>query len=342
MPLFLFALGIISVICVASCLGIYAVCRHLLPPENAAIIQALASNDYILSLIVSSTLSAPMLLELIVRILSSSTFLKFDDSVFHHLFLLLILVAPNMITIFYIIPRNDFIAYEFLFNIRFMVVVLVSMTFLHKSVSAYWNKISVITFHLLTCIGVTLNFYSTCTITDGDNYLLDIFFRIIFFLAILLFLYLCHGWYMFIQSAKEHKLFSIDQYLGNLYVTSLSLFMMGSFIVTLATGENIKWYETNSTIMCCSMLPYIIFYLAIIVFESRALERNFTMMKVRDNRDLFMFILLILATYLSFIIHILFLIHIFTLRHSSFVLSRHMSMDKRSSYSIYRISYVPH
>ena len=55
------------------------------------------------------------------------------------------------------------------------------------------------------------------------------------------------------------------------------------------------------------MLPYIIFYLAIIVFESRALERNFTMMKVRANRDLCMFILLILVTYLSFISHILFI-----------------------------------
>ena len=269
----------ISLICVVICLIPIILFGAIEPPRNSSIEVALSSEVYKLSLIVGISLCGPMIAELLVRVFYVNGF-TIKKSIAHQIILLCTLAIPNFLLVCYVIPHKNFTAHLYLMNFQFLLVIWSSLTFLDKKSSFFWRQGKVVLFYSSICLGVTLNVYTVYFINRDYAYLLEVFLIISAIIASLLFISLCLDWIRFIQIENNIKTISTDHYLGNIYVASMIIFVLGKTVILLASGTRLHWYDMQANILAAHMIPFTIFYLTIIVFESKALQRDFTMVKV--------------------------------------------------------------
>ena len=242
------------------------------PPPVSVAIQ---SDEFRLSLVVSLSVSAPVLFELVLRTL----FYVKLDAVVPNFLTFTSLAVPDLIILCYIRDSMDLISLNFLLKARFILLSWLAFTYIKKYGGNRWPSKSLLTLFIFLCGGRVIGFYKGY-VTNHVYDILNILGIIFDLVAFLILLFMSVKWYNFIFRKTKLTTISNNYYMCNIYVTAYLLTCFGLFMNLYASPNSLDFYHWNTNELTIHTLMYTIFYIIVIVFEGRFLHKEILQTKV--------------------------------------------------------------
>ena len=115
------------------------------------IYDAMRSTEVLYALILSLSMSLPLTFELFLRFIISPSYKSTSAAITHNLAVLLSLVIPDAITLFYVIPYQDTGIMSVVLKLRFLFISWAFLSFLNRRVFDGWSpKISSLLYIVLS------------------------------------------------------------------------------------------------------------------------------------------------------------------------------------------------
>ena len=244
--------------------------------KSPPLLEALQSYEFQISLVVSLSLSAPMFFELLLRICLHGKL----DFVLPNLLTLATLALPDLINLCYVRISLDLISLNLIIQARFILFSSLAFAFINRYGGKRWSSKSLSALFTIVCVGRILGVYKAYV----HNILYDVLniFGIISNSTVCLFFpIMSFNWYYYLFQQKSSVPISTDQYLCNIYVTAYLLTCCGIAMILYILPGSSDLMMWNSTELTLHTLMYTVFYIIVIVFESRALQREMLQAKVR-------------------------------------------------------------
>ena len=256
------------------------------------IASSLLSKEFYTSLVVSLSISIPLIIELITRPIMITKSSLFDKVLFSNCIILLSLAIPDIIILFYVIPYRDLKILNFILRARLVVVFWSSFTvMLNYGGGVVWGKNNTLLCQVFVCGGRIIGiFRSQCV---GFAYKALLYSGFTFdALAFIIFISLAYKWLAFVYiESKKLKTQSADRYLCSVYVVATLVWLTGILVTFYMNPNSVEWSTSDSTKLTIHTLMYTVYYVLILVFEGKVLTREILMAKVR-YRQLYFLILL--------------------------------------------------
>ena len=254
--------------------------KHLVDKNSAPILIALQSNEFQTSLVVSLSISAPMFFELLLRIILNAK----PEFVFPNAVIFATLALPDLVILTYVRETLDLSSLNYILKARLVLLAWIAYSFIRIHGG---NKCSgVLSSFVLVCIGSGLDLYKV--------YFDQSFSNVITLIAIIsdvagysILVIVSLKWYYFILLQSKSPT-SFDQYMCTIYITAILFTGSGLLLTLLAFPGSLDWFNWNSDVLTVHTLTYTVFYVMVIVFEGRALQREMLQTKV----TIFIFLLL--------------------------------------------------
>jgi len=278
--LFLFIVSLVDlIIClIPIVLGIAPLLGFQMAGNN--INSAIESTEFKYSLIVSLSMSLPMAFELMLRVIINQNFRATSSVVGHNFAVLLSLVIPDSIALFYVIPYHAVGILSVVLRARLMFITWAFLSFMNRRIFNGWSPRLSALLHVVLCVSSLPPFYKVYC-PPPVSFPLEI---IIGYLGPLFSLYimgrLCYRWVLFMRNETRDKDLSTELYLDNIYVCAYGVTMFCLIVLRLCYPNYAEWYQYNSTFLAGITLTSTVFYTIIIVFERRVLHRDSNLLLV--------------------------------------------------------------
>ena len=250
--------------------------------ENEPILNiksSLQSFEFYIALVCSLSMVAPMVLELVVRIilnLNSMHQLE-KNMILSNLTMLILLVVPDLTTLFYVIPDVNVSVIGFIIPARVVCISWQALSLIHKYSGTNWSVKWSCIFHAMVCISGMPDAY--CVYFNYQNsfqikLFLEIFQTFMIIMSGIIITILSSRWYIFILSTMKKNILSTDQYLCNIYVTAFILAGFGLFMNYFIHFSEHEWYQFQKSTLINHYIMFAVFYIVIVIFESRCYQRE--------------------------------------------------------------------
>ena len=242
--------------------------------ENPPVLVALQSNKYQISLVVSLSVSAPMCLELLLRILNANL-----EFVVPNAIIIMSLAIPDLMVLLYVRPYADLIFLNYVLRARLLLFLWLVFIFIKKYGQDKWSNVWLLSSFTFLCIGRLTAFYRgffTQNTHDVLSYLSFISDTITIVICIISSI----SWYRFILNERKQTAITTQQYMCNVYVTAALVMLTGFYIRLYSSQTTLEWYNWNTNQLCVYSVMFTIFYSVVMVFQGRAFQREMLQTKV--------------------------------------------------------------
>ena len=236
--------------------------------------EAIMSREHRYSLIISLSMSLPMLFEFLLRMLVEKN-IKFASSVLIYNAAVIVSQAiPNSITLFYIIPHNNKQALGIVNNVRFTFISWIFLSFMNRRVFQGWSPRLSLLLHFLTCIFSLPPFYKLYSNADISYSMEIIVGYVLPLLSIMVFCTLCFYWILFIRKETNNKELQTQLCLGNIYICAYVMTFFSLITLRLSYPTFNDWYQYDTTFLTSTTISFSVFYSIIVVFERRVVHED--------------------------------------------------------------------
>jgi len=243
--------------------------------SSPPVLIALKSTEYQTSLIVSLSISTPMFLELLLRIFMNAKV----EFVLPNAIILTALAIPDLIILTYVRIFLDLNALNYLLKARLLLFMWLACTFIKKCGGSRWSYYGLLMSFTFLCVGRILSFYKGYFSQEVHD-VLNILGSISDLQAFVTFMFMSVRWFHFIYKEIKNNSMTNHQYLCNLYVTAVLITCSGLYINMNTSPDAVDWYNWDTNELIFSTLMFTIFYVIVILFEGRALQREMLQTKV--------------------------------------------------------------
>ena len=127
---------------------------------------------------------------------------------------------------------------------------------------------------VLASVAQVLSFYRYNLPRDYRLYVSDLLPLILNLITLISFLYMACRWFHFIYYETKTKPLTTDQYMCSVYTLACAFCLFG-FITNLIVNKNVfDWADWDVSALTTHTLLFTAFYIFIIVFEGRAMQRE--------------------------------------------------------------------
>ena len=243
--------------------------------KSPPVLEALQSYEYQISLVVSLSLSAPMFFELLLRICLYGKL----DYVLPNLLTLATLALPDLIILCYVRISSDLISLNIIMPARFLLFSWLAFAFIKRYGGNIWSTTGLLALFTLICAGRVFGVYKGYV--DSILYdVLNIFGIISDSTVCLFFLIMSFKWYYYMLKDTKSVVMSTNQYMCNIYVTAYLLTCFGIAMILYTSPKTLDLMKWNANELTLYTLMYTVFYIIVIVFEGRILQREMLQAKV--------------------------------------------------------------
>ena len=242
--------------------------------KSPPVLVSLKSYEFQICLIVSLSASVPMFFELLLRII---LFAKIDY-ILPNFFTFATLALPDLLILFYIRNSLDLLFLDFVVKARMILLGWLTLTLIKKYGGKTWPQRGLLTTFIFLCIGRVLAVYKGYISSELYN-MFDIGHIISDSTAFLMYIMMCLRWYQYILTKPKFAI-TTDQYLCNIYATAFLITCIGVYLVLYTSPSTLDWFNWSSNELTFHTLTYTVFYIIVIVFEGRALQRDMLQTKV--------------------------------------------------------------
>ena len=242
--------------------------------DKVPVLIALQSEEFKLSLVVSLSVSAPVFFELLLRIVSSAKL----EYVLPNVAILMTLAVPDLFILTYIRYTLDLSWWNYVLKARFIVLAWVAFSFIKIHGGNKCSPSGLLFSFVLICAGRALDFYKdyvlkhVCEALSLAQIISDVSAFIVVIIISL-------KWYHYII-IKLKSTISINEYMCNVYITAFLLTAAGLFVNLYTYPNAIDSFYWNSNQLTTHTLLFTVFYIVVIIFEGRALQREMLQNKV--------------------------------------------------------------
>ena len=244
------------------------------------IITALQSNEYQICLVIAVSVSVPMFLELLIKALSAR--LEFDLT---SAVIISSLAIPDLIMLAYVREGLDLNAFNFIIKARSILLLWFVLVLIDRYGGKRWSHLGMVSCFSLLNIGRVIAFYKAYY-TDGIKDTLAVFGVISDAGGFIILIVMSIRWYRFILSQRKIAVITTQQYMCTAYVTATLLTFGGMYINLYENSRTLDWYNWDTRKLVVFTFSYIAFYLTVMVFEGRILQREILETKVNMNHRL--------------------------------------------------------
>ena len=252
-------------------------------PDDSSITDALLSNENKLALVVSLCLTGPLFIDLFIRAIISVWSHASKKSVGPPVILLMSLVLPDLALLFPVVARLGYDFYNFIINVRFIFAVWSALSFMNSLSNNMWNKKSALALYIAVNATVVINNYYVFVKIKILAFLMALMIGILSLIIFYFLFRISFRWYTYVYHSTKIKVLSTEQYLGTIYMTSVLFLFLWSICSFFYSMSGTKWYDVTTEMVILQDMKYTIFYVMLIVFENRAVQRDMTMTKVRNE-----------------------------------------------------------
>ena len=244
--------------------------------ENPSpIFFSLKSNEFKYSLIVSLSISIPLVIELFIRAL-------FVKKSLHLLYLvmapnsitLLLLAVPDLIILFYVLEFSDLYVLNYVLKMRLILLLWASFAQIHLYGGNRWSYYGTLMSVTFANISRVLVFYTDFKAGFMQSYIMVFIASVFNILALITFLMMAYRWFNYVYQETRTKPLTKDQYLCNIYTTASLICWVGLTIIYFSCPTATNWLEYDPIALTCHTLIFTVFYIFIIIFENKAMQRE--------------------------------------------------------------------
>ena len=242
--------------------------------SSLAVMDAIKSNAYLISLVSSASMSIHMLVDLFGHGMLSNRkeFFIYRDSL-SNLIILISLLIPDFIQLTYVIPYHDPLAFHIVHRIRNVLILFATFGFLSIYGGKVWRSLGILIAIAFANIGFILKFYSYFM---SQEYFLHLSIISACLLAIGTIVFFCQSitWIKGIVSLyRSQQKISTDEYCCNVYLIAFWMSTAWFWSLALQNGQR-NWYEftTNSAVQL--NMIFAAYYILIAVFQRHAAIRD--------------------------------------------------------------------
>ena len=242
--------------------------------ESPPVLMALQSLEFLMTLVASLSVSTPMFFELLFRVISKAKL----DYVLPNVLSLTALALPDLIILCYVRSSSDLTILNIVLQCRPLLFAWLVFTIIKMYGGHQWSHAGLLFIFTFFCIGRILSIYKEYA-DNGLYNLINILGIISDFITMSIYIYMCLKWFHFIYQHTKRAPITTNQYICNIYVTANLLTCLGLFI-NLYASSSTDWFNWTTNELSIHTLMYTIFYIIVIVFEGRVLQREMLQAKV--------------------------------------------------------------
>ena len=256
---------------------------HSLDASSLPIYYSLQSTEFKYALIISLSISIPLLLELCIRIfLMKKSLQLLISTVVPNAVTLLLLTVPDLIMLFYLTVSANISIFGLLMIGRLLLLQCVMLIMIRSSGGPIWTSRGIILTSSTSCVARILGFYRQYfSVADTGYYTMDLTALLLNIITLICFIYLSVRWFYHIYQETKTKLLTTNQYLCNTYTAAGLICIVGLTVNQQANKNAIDWLQWDANALTIHILMFTVFYIFIIVFEGRAMQREMIQTKVR-------------------------------------------------------------
>ena len=244
------------------------------------IASSLLSKEFYTSLVVSLSISIPLIIELITRPIMITKSSLFDKVLFSNCIILLSLAIPDIIILFYVIPYRDLKILNFILRARLVVVFWSSFTvMLNYGGGVVLGQNKTLLCQVFVCSGRIIGNFRSHYVGFTYKALLYSGFTADA-LAFFVYTTLTYRWLTFVYNDSKCKTQSADRYLCTVYVVATFVWWTGVLVTFYMNPNSVEWSTSDSTKLTVHTLLYTVYYVLILVFEGKVLTREMLMARV--------------------------------------------------------------
>ena len=248
------------------------------PPQ---IYYSLQSKEVHYALIVSLSLAIPLLVELWIRIiLIQKSWKLFLLAVAPNTLTFFLLTIPDLIILFYLTESLDLYLFGLVVMARAILLICVLLIFIYSSGGKIWSSRGILFVSLTASAARVIAFYRDYVIDQTQYYVMEYFSLVLNILALITFLFMLCKWFRYIyHETKTHPL-ATNQYLCNIYTIAGLICWVGLTVNQFAFKNGSHWLQWDVNALTTHTLIFTVFYILIIVFEGRVMQREMLQTKV--------------------------------------------------------------
>ena len=254
------------------------------PPQ---IYYSMQTKEFKYALIVSLSISIPLLVELGIRIiLMQKSWKIFLATIAPNTLTLLLLTIPDLITLFYLTESLNIYIFGFIFVGRIILLICVMLIFVYSSGGKIWSSRGILFVSLTACAARVIGFYRDFVIGQTQYYMMEYFSLALNILALVTYLFMLCKWFHYIYyETKTHPL-TTNQYLCNIYTIAALICWVGLTVNQFLFKNATYWLQWDVNALTTHTLIFTVFYIFIIVFEGRVMQREMLQTKVYSFHNL--------------------------------------------------------
>ena len=254
------------------------------PPQ---IYYSMQTKEFKYALIVSLSISIPLLVELGIRIiLMQKSWKIFLATIAPNTLTLLLLTIPDLITLFYLTESLNIYIFGFFFVGRIILLICVMLIFVYSSGGKIWSSRGILFVSLTACAARVIGFYRDFVIGQTQYYMMEYFSLALNILALVTYLFMLCKWFHYIYyETKTHPL-TTNQYLCNIYTIAALICWVGLTVNQFLFKNATYWLQWDVNALTTHTLIFTVFYIFIIVFEGRVMQREMLQTKVYSFHNL--------------------------------------------------------
>ena len=250
--------------------------------SSLPLLKALNSIEYPVSLIASMAMSVHMVFDFFGHALILPLDMTSYRDTTSNLILLICLLIPDLIQLFYVIPYSDCIAFHCIQYVRVILTASGTLAYLGMFGGSAWQSMNVVSAAGLVVVGSTIRFYS-CFFKDDSYFLtLEILTCVAFGIGNIIILPPSMTWIRNVlpKIFSKHKItLTSDEYCCNVYFLAGFLTVAGLWGLTLGYSLP-KWFEYDAKFLVMETMLFSFYYVVVTVFQGRAAVREAALSKV--------------------------------------------------------------
>ena len=250
--------------------------------SSSSIQSSIQSSEFYIALVCSLSMVIPMTVDLFIRIaLNTKSKKKIGiarNKIISNLMVLLLLIVPDTITLFYAVPHANLELIGFIIPARVVCISWTVLTMIHRYSGSNWSIKWSCMFHTVLCLSGMpesyCGYFNYC-----QSYRVRLFIQILqlsmIIISSIIITLLSYQWYRFIYPIIKNNALSTEYYLCNIYVTAFIITGIGLFINYIIFFSESAWYEFGKSNLINHYIMFTIFYIMVVIFESRCLQREY-------------------------------------------------------------------
>ena len=260
--------------------------------ENPSpIFYSLRSNEFRYALIVSLSISIPLVFELFIR----AVFMKKS---LHLLYMviapnsitLLLLAVPDLIILFYVVEYADIYVLNYVLKARLVLILWISFVQIHSYGGNQWSYYGTLITVIFENIARVLGFFKDFYVGPMQSYMMVLLPMVFNILALITTLFMSFRWFYYVYQETKSKPLTKEQYLCNIYTVAGLICWIGLTVNYFAYPNASNWIEWDPNALTSHTLIFTVFYIFIIIYENKATQRELVRTKASSITSFSIFI----------------------------------------------------